>query len=78
MQVQHTMNRFFSILSVLLACSIASGTPQSIQAFEIERLNYCSVTIEQDSGDLYTILVLKIKLPKILEQLNVIDFDCSI
>lgn len=63
------------ITSILLV----SSTLQSIQAFEIDNLHYCLVTIEQDDGDLlYTILVLKIKLPKILEQLKVIDFDCSI
>ena len=77
------MTRFFSVPSILLAVSIACLSPQSIRAFEIDNLeinslHYCSLTIEQDNGNLYTILVLKIELPKILKQLNAIDFDCSI
>lgn len=77
------MFRFFSTSSILLAFLIACLSPQSIEAFEIDNLEvnslrYCSVTIEQDDGNLYTILVLKIELPKILEQLNVINFNCSI
>lgn len=77
------MSRFFSTSSILLAFVIATSTPQSIQAFEIDNLEinslrYCSVTIKQDDGDLYTLFVLKIELPKILKQLNVINFDCSI
>ena len=77
------MIRSFSTPFVLLAFLIACLSPQSIQAFEINNLEinslrYCSVTIKQDDGDLYTILILKIELPKILDQLKVIDFDCSI
>ncbi len=72
------MTRFFlDALFFLLAFLITCLSSQSIVALEIDHFHYCSVTIAQYDGDLKTILVLKIKLPQILEQLDVVDVDCS-
>ena len=66
-----------SVKSFLVAVSITCLSPQSVHAIEINGLHYCSVTVAQGNGEDFTILVPKINLPKIQQQLDVRKIDCS-